>query len=33
MNIRLKHMISVSPEIIATDNFQQIFPGVTLKIF
>ena len=28
-----KNIITICPEIIATDNFKQIFPGVTLKIY
>ncbi len=33
MNFTLKSGITISPEIIATDNFRQVFPGVTIKIF
>lgn len=33
LNIKLFNSITLSPEIIATDNFKQIFPGITLKVF
>lgn len=33
MNIRLKNGITLTPEIITTDNFKQAFPGLTIKIF
>ena len=33
MNLRIKNGITISPEIIATDNFKQVFPGITLKVF
>ncbi|XZF13537.1 hypothetical protein ACTHGU_17290 [Chitinophagaceae bacterium MMS25-I14] len=26
-------VITLQPELITTDNFKQLFPGVTLKIF
>lgn len=32
-NFRLKNGITLSPEIIATDNFHHVFPGITLKVF
>ena len=33
MNIRIKNGITLSPEVISTNNFKQYFPGLTLKIF
>ncbi len=33
LNLRLKHGFTLSPELIATDNFHQVFPGLTLKVF
>lgn len=33
MNIRLKNGVTLTPEIIGTDNFKQVFPGLTVKIF
>ncbi len=33
MNITLKNGITLSPEVIATDNLRQVFPGLTLKVF
>lgn len=33
LNVRMKNGMSIGPEIIATNNFKQIFPGITLKIF
>jgi hypothetical protein len=33
MNIRLRNGFTLSPEIIATDNLKQVFPGLTLKVF
>lgn len=32
-DIQLPHGVTISPELIATDNFKQFFPGLTLKIF
>lgn len=31
--LRLNSGLTLSPEVIATNNFKQIFPGMTLKIF
>lgn len=33
MDIQLRNGITLSPEIIATDNFKQLFPGITFKVF
>lgn len=33
MSIRLMNVITVAPELIATDNFKSIFPGITVKVF
>ena len=33
MNIRLRNGITVSPEIIVSDHFKSVFPGLTVKIF
>jgi hypothetical protein len=33
MGFRLQSGITLLPEIIATNNFRQIFPGITLKVF
>ena len=33
MTLRLKEAVTISPEIIFTNNFKQIFPGITLKVF
>ena len=33
MNFKLFQSVTISPELIATDNFKQIFPGITLKVF
>lgn len=33
MDIQLPHGITLSPELITTDNFKQIFPGITFKVF
>jgi hypothetical protein len=33
LNLKIKNSISICPEIISTNNFKQIFPGITLKIF
>lgn len=33
LDLQLAHGVTLSPELIATDNFKQIFPGFTLKIF
>lgn len=32
-NITLNKGITVSPEVIATNNFKNIFPGITVKVF
>jgi hypothetical protein len=32
-NLQLSKGVTISPELIATDNFKQIFPGLTLKVF
>lgn len=33
LNISLNNLITISPEIIFTNDFKQIFPGITLKVF
>lgn len=33
MNIRLKNGFTLSPELIATDGFRQLFPGLSIKVF
>lgn len=32
-NIKINDRMTISPELIATNNFKQIFPGLTLKMF
>lgn len=33
INVKLFQSITLSPELIMTDNFKQVFPGLTLKVF
>ncbi len=33
LSVKLRHSVTICPEIISTNNFKQIFPGITLKIF
>lgn len=33
MGVRLRSGISMYPELIATNSFKQVFPGITMKIF
>ncbi len=32
-NIQLKNTITISPELIITNNLRQVFPGITVKVF